>query len=679
MTFEEYEKAVRDLPYGKILPQAAYVFTDERAPLPEPLGSLIAGLRISFAPSGVHNLVKLHTESFKISLLHYPNFLDDPHPALDEAVVIDLVSGQSKVVKYSGKGNPPILHRKELFLPKDHTDAPVYCALTGSEEAAGLFKDTKTIGFKLNWEKLLAAHGLAYEGHRLVGLNAAKQTKRELPSEPVHRHRTAIARYELSRPVRMLLELGLLGRELTFFDYGCGHGADVQLVREMGIQADGWDPVHAPAGPKKKADVVNLGFVLNVIEDPVERLETLVDAWQNTARILIISTLVAGQESYTSSRAFGDGILTKRNTFQKHFEQSELQFFIEESLHHETDAIDIGIFLVFKDPAERQMYLLRRVRSRAILPIAAVPRIRLAGAPEKRKSRLQLLAERNRDSLDAYWRSTLELGRYPTSGEFEHLDSLLDAVGSKRTLDRLCATVFDSDALAAARSRRIDDVLVYLGMSHFRGKSKLKDLEAALQEDVRTLFGSFTAANRKARDLLFAAGDAETIRRTAEEREVGCNEPDHFTVHETLLDDLPPVLRIYVQCASLLYGDPHQADLIKIHKKSGKVSLLFFDGFLDKQLPELRSRVKISLRTRRVQVFSYGMPGNRQFLIFKDRYLAPIHPAFKESQKFSSCLRKIGLAPEDWPHGITPTQMRELMVQITPQLQHRGKAMERDG
>ena len=665
MTFADYQRAVDGLPYGKRLPTARYVFTDADTPLPEPLAGLIQMVRKKFAPEGTHNLIKFHTESFKISLLHYPQFFDEPHPALAEAIVVDLGTGQSKSLSYSDRDNPPILHRKETMLSAEHPRSAAFAELSAAEEKHGLYDQTNRIGFKQNWEKLLREKGLAYQGHRLVPASKNDTRIEDVKPVAVHRHRTAMVRYELSKPVRMVLELGLLGRELTFFDYGCGLGADVQIVREMGIAADGWDPVHAPAVPKRKADVVNLGFVLNVIEDPVERTETLIEAWEHTARILIVSTLVAGQESYTASRDFGDGILTKRNTFQKHFEQSELQFLIEESLHREADAINVGVFLVFRDSAERQAFLMRRVRGRGAHSLAAIPRMRLAGGPTGRRSRLELLAEENREQLDSFWKRTLELGRYPAPAEFEQWESLLGAIGSKRTLDRLCAAFFDTEALASARSRRIDDVLVYLAMTYFRGKPKLKELEVALQEDVRALFGSFTAANQQGRELLFAAGHVETIRQTAEAREFGCNEPDHFTVHQSLLDDLPPVLRIYVQCASLLYGDPHQADLIKIHKDSGKVSLLFFDDFLGKQVPELLSRVKISLRTRRVQVFSYGMPGSRQYLIFKDRYMARSHPAFADAEKFSKKLASLGLEPEDWPHGMTPTQMKELMVQIS--------------
>lgn len=666
MTFADYQRAVDGLPYGKRLPTARYVFNDADTPLPEPLGGLIQLVRQKFAPEGTHNLIKFHTESFKVSLLHYPRFFEEPHPALAEAIVVDLGTGQSKSLSYLDRDNPPILHRKESMISAEHPKTAEFKELSAEEEKHGLYDQSNRIGFKQNWEKLLREKGLAYQGHRLVP--ASKSDARiieKVNKVAVHRHRTAMVRYELSKPVRMVLELGLLGSQLTFFDYGCGLGADVQIIREMGISADGWDPVHAPAVPKKKADVVNLGFVLNVIEDPVERTETLIEAWEHTERILIVSTLVAGQEPYTESRDFGDGILTKRNTFQKYFDQSELQFLIEESLHREADPINVGVFLVFRDSAERQAFLMRRVRGRGTLSLASVPRLRLAGGPTGRRSRLELLGEENREQLDAFWKRTLELGRYPAPEEFEQWESLLCAIGSKRTLDRLCAAFFDTQALMAARSRRIDDVLVYLAMTHFRGKPKLKELELALREDLRVLFSSFTAANQQARELLFAAGRAETIRQTAEACQPGCNQPDHFTVHQSLLDDLPPVLRIYVQCASLLYGDPHQADLIKIHKNSGKVSLLFFDDFLGKQVPELLSRVKISLRTRRVQVFSYGMPGNRQYLIFKDRYMERSHPAFAEAEKFSKKLGSLGLDPEDWPHGMTPTQMKELMVQIS--------------
>ena len=42
-----------------------------------------------------------------------------------------------------------------------------------------------------------------------------------------------------------------------------------------GIDAKGWDPHFAPENPKKRAEIVNIGFVLNVIEDLDERKQAL--------------------------------------------------------------------------------------------------------------------------------------------------------------------------------------------------------------------------------------------------------------------------------------------------------------------------------------------------------------------------------------------------------------------
>ncbi len=118
------------------------------------------------------NLLKWGTRELKLSFLSYPTFRDEAHPALQEAVSIDLASGQVRRVSYAGRSNPPILHRKETFLPEGHPTFTIYRRLTEAEEVAGLYEDTTTIGFQRNWEKLLQAKGLAIHGHRLVAQTA---------------------------------------------------------------------------------------------------------------------------------------------------------------------------------------------------------------------------------------------------------------------------------------------------------------------------------------------------------------------------------------------------------------------------------------------------------------------------------------------------------------------------
>jgi len=102
------------------------------------------------------------------------------------------------------------------------------------------------------------------------------------------------------------------------------------------------------------------------------------------------------------------------------------------------------------------------------------------------------------------------------------------------------------------------------------------------------------------------------------------------------------VLRAYVGCATALFGDVSQADLIKLHKASGKATFLVYDDFEDKPLPELRARIKVNLRTRWVQVFDHSQ--DQQLLYFKERFLGANHSGRVEMEAFSLKLRKLGLS-----------------------------------
>src|SRR5687767_2809350 len=105
----------------------------------------------------------------------------------------------------------------------------------------------------------------------------------------VQRHRTAMARTSLSRPMAVAYEDGVISAEKSVFDYGCGRGGDLRQLRQLGITAAGWDPSHQPDAPMRPADVVNLGFVINVIEDVHERGEVLRRAWSLAAQALVVA------------------------------------------------------------------------------------------------------------------------------------------------------------------------------------------------------------------------------------------------------------------------------------------------------------------------------------------------------------------------------------------------------
>jgi DNA phosphorothioation-associated putative methyltransferase len=100
----------------------------------------------------------------KISLLCYPEFFESPHPELHHSITVDLVKGKARKHDYQDSVNPPILHRKETLLPPEHPLIGKFQRLTEAEEAEGLYTNSRTIGFKLNWESLLAEKGLGYSG-----------------------------------------------------------------------------------------------------------------------------------------------------------------------------------------------------------------------------------------------------------------------------------------------------------------------------------------------------------------------------------------------------------------------------------------------------------------------------------------------------------------------------------
>ena len=126
---------------------------------------------------------------------------------------------------------------------------------------------------------------------------------------PIDRSQTAIRRYRCSRPIALAMAQGLIDTSRSVFDYGCGHGEDVEYLRKEGVQVAGWDPSFTPQNSIQEADVVNLGFVLNVIEDPSERRDTLKKAFSLARQLLIVSVRV----DRTPARAteFNDGHVTR--------------------------------------------------------------------------------------------------------------------------------------------------------------------------------------------------------------------------------------------------------------------------------------------------------------------------------------------------------------------------------
>jgi DNA phosphorothioation-associated putative methyltransferase len=630
---------VAECPFGKRLPEAIYLFRPAENQVPEGLWRTIRRAEIAAAAGSDWNIIKLHVDGCSITFLQYPGFDTEPHPSLARATKINLKTGSVVHTDYSKRANPPILHRKESFLPPDDPRVAEFAALTRAEEEAGLYREPSTIGLQIQWTTLLRRLGYAYQGHQLIRRNEGPG-----PIQPdavsVARHRTAIKRYDFSRPVKQLLERGLLRKSDSFFDFGCGHGMDVEALKAVGYEANGWDPAFSPNAAKLPSDVVNLGFVLNVIEDANERVAVLREAFALTKRLLIVSTMAAGQEAEAHNTPYRDGFITKANTFQKFYAPGELEDLIEQTLNKEAITLGLGICVVFQDAGEAETFQAQRNRHRVDWTSISV-QLKFASASQReqrRVDRYQLHAE----LFEEFWRTLIEFGRAPEPGEFDRLAEVASAAGSLKKAVALAVEHHGETAWLSARQARSEDVLVYLALTNFRKKFSRRDIPARIKHDVKAFFGDLPSAERRAKELLFAAGDPGEIDLACEKLGIGWQDDDSLTVHRSLLSQLPAVLRIFVHCAAYRYGDPTQADLIKIHKHSGKITFQHYADFDGAPLPRLQLRIKVNLRNLFVEVFDHTLGPKIQVLYFKERFVGPNYPNRVEMERFSAKLRKLG-------------------------------------
>ena len=109
----------------------------------------------------------------------------------------------------------------------------------------------------------------------------------------------------------------------TVLDYGCGRGDDVRLLKEEGFRVVvGWDPAHQPKIPPMSPQIydhVLMSYVLNVIEDPVERANALIKASALALKTIVIGCRISRDQSKKereNSTQRGDGWITAAGTFQ---------------------------------------------------------------------------------------------------------------------------------------------------------------------------------------------------------------------------------------------------------------------------------------------------------------------------------------------------------------------------
>ncbi|TBW50372.1 DNA phosphorothioation-associated putative methyltransferase [Marinobacter halodurans] len=614
-----------------------------------------AASRASLVLGKNFNVVKLSSRTDDLTLLNYPTFFEEAFPTLEQAWKFDLETLNYRYRVYLESNNPPILHRKELLLAPDHNEIPRYSALTKEAEGIGLFDDTKRIGFLQEWERLLKDKGYEVIDHSLIPIANQEADSQLEPksneSQQIHRHLTALTRTQMSAPMQSLARYGYLDGSKSIFDYGCGKGGDLQLLKENGVQAAGWDPYYAPNAEKEPANIVNMGFVINVIEDVEERSVALQSAFGLAEECLVISAMLENANA-RSGIPYKDGVRTSRNTFQKYFSQLELAAYIEATLGAKPVPVAPGVFYAFKTyEAEADFFHRKNARCRTPINGAVRRNVHNSQPPRMSTASFARKYENNSELLEKLWSFWLELGREPKPNEVEDLEKIRDCLGSYPSALKILVNQKGEEGeamLKKAQQQRNNDLIVQLAEHKFYRKPLPRPLPERFKEDLRHFFGNQANALAVGEEHLVSILDKVRIHSECVEsaqKGIGWLDDGHsLQLHTDLISRLPPTLRIYIICASSLYGDPSSADLVKVHIRSAKLTLMKFDDFNGKAIPRMLERTKINLMNQRIDVYQYGEEFEPPNLYLKSRYLHEDQEGFSEQLRFDEKMEEMRVA-----------------------------------
>ena len=349
--------------------------------------------------------------------------------------------------------------------------------------------------------------------------------------------------------------------------------------------------------------------------------------------------MLVSESKLAQMTQYKDGVITSRNTFQKYYFQSELQLFLEDTLEKIAISVGPGIFIIFKDELEEQNYLSSKLKRRRQWTT-------LNKAPSK-SDRTLLLLEQHYQLVESFWNTVLEYGRIPASDEFSNTDKVVEFFGSAKKLFNLLMTIERKNQFEKAKQARREDYLVYFALGLFSKRQVYKDMPDGKKRDIKALFTSTNSGREEARELLFKIADNKLLQQQIA-KATQCIPSIHNVGHSLLIqsiyiNELPLLLRVYVGAAAVMYGDWNEADVIKIHVTSGKVTFMVYDDFLNKPIPLLTERVKVKLAEQDIDYFDYINEAKRPPLLNKHEFMADDERKYAEQSRLDKKLISIGV------------------------------------
>lgn len=501
----------------------------------------------------------------------------------------------------------------------------------------------------------------------------------------------------LSRPLQHAYADGLLEGDISVFDYGCGRGDDVRTLSALGIKASGWDPSHAPHAPIQRGDVVNLGYVINVIEDMDERRTVLRSAWELAASTLVVSARLVWDPDANVGKPYRDGRLTAAGTFQKFYAPEELKAWIESVLRRTAVTAAPGIHYVFRDERGAQLLLAQHTRQNMrprrgisellyeqglpiLKPLEAFVRhhrrlptpaeltvsgeivdrfgsIRSAFSLIRRvhdanswadvdlgtRKRSEQRFEEHLDELQPLIDFVTDRGRMPRAGELVNDGTLSDLFGSVRAAFSLVRKVTGPDRWADLEERARENFLVYSALAAFGGRPKFGELPEELQYDAKDLYGSYSTACAESDRLLHTIANLEAINQACHAAKFGKLTAEALYVHIDYVSELPPLLRIYEGAARQITGNVDDATLVKLNRLKPQVSFLVYPEFETTAHPRIEASIVAKLGEIRVKYRQFGAGGNPPILHRKELFLPAQHPTRAKFARLTQQEERAGL------------------------------------
>jgi len=388
----------------------------------------------------------------------------------------------------------------------------------------------------------------------------------------------------------------------------------------MGRNVQGWDPYFSPHTVATASSVVLLTYVLNVIDSPHERIETLESAWGLAEKVMVVSARLTWDARRVQGNDLDDGFLTSRGTFQHLYSSSELRSLVEGATGARCVNATPGVIYAFREDTERLAYLARRT------------------IPDFNWQSLDGYA----DGLGAAVRFAESKGRIPVFEEFpsEHIETLGRL--SQTQLARLVAKSADPALIAKGVKRSTLDTLLFLGIDLFNGRSGFSSLPLGVQQNIRKFFHSYREACQRSERLLLKLRD-DAYLRGAMRNSVGKLTPTALYVHRRAASSMPVILRLYEHCGAVAAGLVHDYTLIKLSHDRRAVSWLGYPDFESDPHPRTAWSYQVNLRDLQTKHQDFEERSNRPLLHRKEEFLDSDDPFFEKYTRLTRAEVAAGL------------------------------------